>query len=167
MAHETLLQKLHRYGIRGDTLLWIKKFFLDNRKQSVVTNGTHSNNIPVSSGVQQGSVLGPILFLAYINDLPEQVRSRVRLFADDTALYLCISNLSEANTFQEDLCKLELWEEAWYMNFNPIKSQVLHATRLKTPIPSKYFLHSIELDSLSAAKYLGVTISDELSWGNT
>ena len=96
VAHEKLPQKLHAYGIRGDTLKWIKDF-LDNRKQSVVTNGISSSPIPVSSGVPQGSVLGPILFLAYINDLPEQVRSRVRLFADDTAMYLCISSLSEAN----------------------------------------------------------------------
>ena len=85
VAHENLIQKRHHYGIRVD------KNFLDNRKQSVVTNGTHSNIIPVSSGVPQGSVLGPILFLAYINDLPDQVRSRVRLFADDTALYLFMS----------------------------------------------------------------------------
>ena len=150
VAHEKLLKTLDRYGIRGDTLLWMKNF-LDNRKQSVVTNGTHSNNIPVSSGVPQGSVIGPILFLTYINDLPEQVRSRVTLLADDTALYLCIGNLSEANTLQEDLCKLELWEEAWNINFNPTKCQVLHVTRIKTPISFKYFLHSIELESVSAA----------------
>ena len=73
--------------------------------------------------------------------------------------------LSETNTLQEDLCKLELWEEAWDMNFNPTKCQVLHVTRLKNPIPSKYFLHIIELKSLSAAKYLRVTISEDLSWG--
>ena len=85
VAHEKLLLKLHYYGIRGDTLKWIKDF-LDNRKQAVVINGINSEKIPASSGVPQGSVLGPIRFLSYINDLPEQVKSRVRLFADDTAL---------------------------------------------------------------------------------
>ena len=129
------------------------------------TTGTYEFIIPVSSDVPQGSVLRPILFPAYINDLPEQVRSRVRLFGEDTALYLCISNLSEANTLQEDLCKLDLWEEAWDMNFNPTKCQVSHVTRLKTLIPSKYFPHRIELKSVSAAKYQGVTILDDLSWG--
>ena len=134
MAHEKLLQKLHRYGIRGDTLLWIRNF-LNNRKQSVVTNGTHSNIIPISSGVLQGSFLGPILFLAYINDLPEQVRSRVRLFAYDIALYLFISNLSEANTLQEDLYKLKLWEEAWDMNLNPLNVRFYMSPGLRPPFP--------------------------------
>ena len=85
VAHEKRIQKLHHYGIRGDTLKWIKGF-LDNRKEAVVINGVNSYWIPVSSGVLQGSVLRPILFLVYINDLPEQVKSRVMPFADDTAM---------------------------------------------------------------------------------
>ena len=82
------------YGIRGKTLSWVKDF-LDSRSQAVVLNGVKSDKIAVSSGVQQGSVLGPIHFLAYINDLPDQVKSRVRLFADDTAIYLAISSEGE------------------------------------------------------------------------
>ena len=115
----------------------------------------HSSTTQVFSGVPQGSVLGPILFLAYINDLHEYLRSRVRLFAEDTTMYLCIINISEANILQEDLCKLEKWEEACDMSFNPSKCQVLHVTRLKTPIPSKYDFHNTEFESVSAAKYLG------------
>ena len=153
------------FGVEDtSTLKWIKGF-LDNRKQSVVINGINSDSIPVSSGVPQGSVLGLILFLAYINDLPEQVRSRVRLFADDTAIYLAISSLSDAKILQDDLSKLEQWEKSWGMNFNPAKRQVLHVIRLKTSIPSKNFLHNTELETATAAKYLGVTISDDLSWG--
>ena len=139
--------------------------FLDNRKQSVVTNGINADSIPVSSGVPQGSVLGPILFLAYINDLPEQVRSRVRPFADDTAMCLAISSLSAANILQDDLSKLEQWEKSWDMNFKPAKCQILPITWSKNPIPSKCCLHNTELESATVAKYLGVTISDVLSWG--
>ena len=80
-------------------------------------------------------------------------------------MYLCISSLSEENIIQEDLCKLEQWEEDWDMNFNPAKCQVIHVTRLKYPIPSKYFFHNTELESVSAAKYLGVTISEDLRCG--
>ena len=79
VAHEKLLLKLHHYDIRGDTLKWIKDF-LDNRKQAVEINGINSDKISVSSGVPQSLVLGPNLFLACLNDMPEQVKSRVRLF---------------------------------------------------------------------------------------
>ena len=104
-THEKLLKKFILLALGGHSQKWITDF-LDNRKQSV-TNDNNSSTISVSYGVPQGSVLGPIPFLAYINDLPEQVRPRVRLFADDTAMYFCISSLSEANILQEDLRKLE------------------------------------------------------------
>ena len=118
----------------------------------------------VSSGVPQGSVLGPILFLAYINDLPEQVKSRVRLFADDTALYLAISSTTESQVLQTDLASLEQWEKMWDMQFNPSKCQVLQITKKTKPLNTKYILHNVELESVPAAKYLGVTIADDLSW---
>ena len=145
VSHEKLIQKLHHYGIIGDTLKWIKAF-LDNRKQAVVFNRENSNCIPVII-FWCPSVLGPILFLVYINDLPEQVTSRVRLFADNTAMYLALSSHIEGQVLQNDLLSLEKWEKMWDMNFNPSKCQVLHVTRLKTPVETKYFLHDTLLDS--------------------
>ena len=95
----------------------------------------------------------------YINGLPEQVKSRIRLFADDIAMYLALSPHIKGQVVQNDLLSLENGK-----NFNPSKCQVLHVTRLKTPIEIKYFLHDTKLDSVSSAKYLAVTISDDLSW---
>ena len=163
VAHEELISKLHCYGFRGRTLSWVKDF-LDSRSQAVVLNGDKSDKIAVSSGVPQGSVLGPILFLAYINDLPDQVKSRVRLFADDTAIYLAISPEGESITLQNDLFTLEKWEQRRDMSFNPSKCQVLHITRAKCPIQTRYILHGTVLESVLSVKYLGVTISDTLSW---
>ena len=93
-----------------------------------------TNGVPVSSGVPQGSVLGPILFLAYINDLSEQVKSRVRPFADGTAMYLAISSSTEGQVLQTDLECLEQWEKMWDIQFNPSKCQVLHITRKVKPL---------------------------------
>ena len=84
VPHQEKLYKLSNYGINNVTLTWLKSFQLSNRKQWVVLEGAMSDQVPVSSGVPQDSVLGPILFLAYINDLPLYVKSKVRLFADDT-----------------------------------------------------------------------------------
>ena len=161
--HEKLLFKLSQYGIGGETLQWIKSF-LDNRTQSVVVNGSKSSSIPVTSGVPQGSVLGPIIFLAYINDLPSKVKSRVRLFADDTAIYLAITSPEDSKTLQDDLRTLEQWENDWDMEFNPSKCQVIHITKARTPIDTTYNLHNIKLGSTTSAKYLGVDISNDLSW---
>ena len=163
VSHEKLLLKMHTYGVRGQTLKWIKSF-LDNRTQSVLLNGTSSEAIPVPSGVPQGSVLGPLLFLAYINDLPENVNSKVRLFADDTAIYMSLTSLNQSATLQNDLNTLELWEKNWDMEFNPSKCQVIHVTKKKETIPTKYYLHGTLLESENSAKYLGVDISNNLSW---
>ena len=104
VAHEKLISKLHFYGILGKTLNWVKDF-LNSCSQAVVLNTVKSDKIAVSSGVPQGSVLGPILFLIYINDLPDQVKFRVRLFADDTAIYLAITCCSKGRSInlQNDL----------------------------------------------------------------
>lgn len=163
VSHEKILLKIHEYGIRGNTLKWVKSF-LDNRSQSVVLNGTTSDAIPVSSGVPQGSVLGPLLFLAYINDLPQNISSKVRLFADDTAVYLTLTSANQSVTLQNDLKLLEKWELEWDMEFNPSKCQVIHVTKRKHPIPTQYFLHGVLLESVNSAKYLGVDISNNLTW---
>ena len=92
--HSKLLWKLHQCGIGGRTLAWIRAF-LGNRSQTVVLEDEESGSVPVTSGVPQGSVLGQILFLVYINYLPDELSSQVRLFADDTAMCLTIGRAED------------------------------------------------------------------------
>ena len=138
--HTKLIWKLHQYGIRGNALSWIRAF-LCNRLQTVVIEGEESGSVPVSSGVPQGSVLGPILFLVFINDLPEKLSLQVRLFADDTAVYLTIGGLDDGTVLQNDLDKLSLWESKWDMEFNPSKCQVVRVTTARKAINTVYTLH--------------------------
>ena len=100
--HSKLLCKLHQYGIPRHVLDWVRAF-LGSRSQRVVIDGEESESIPATSGVPQGSVLGPILFLIYINDLPDEVYSQVRLFADDTALYLTLESEDDSSTLSLSL----------------------------------------------------------------
>ena len=165
VSHQKLLLKLHRYGIRGPTLRWIQAF-LSDWTQTVVLENEKSNTVPVTSGVPQGSVLGPILFLIYINDLPDSTKSKVRLFADDTAIYLAVSSLEDAQILQQDLDHLHDWELEWDMEFNPSKCVVIHVTRSRTLIPSQYLLHGQVLESVAGSKYLGVEISSNLLFNN-
>ena len=163
VAHEKLLLKLHFYSIRGNTLNWIKDF-LDNRTQSVILNGSNSDSIPVPSSVPQGSVLGPMLFLAYINDLPDHVKFSVRLFADDTAMYLAVNAQTDSEILQKDLEKLEIWEKLWDTSFILTKCQDIHVTRRKNPFQTDYRLHGCVLESVPSAEYLRATISEDLRW---
>ena len=89
----------------------------------------------------------------------KKIQSQVRLFADDTAVYLTVTNI-----FQFDLESLQHWERTWDMEYNPGKCQVIHITCSKSPVKSRYFMRNQELESVDAAKYLGVTISKDLSW---
>ena len=125
--------------------------------------GEKSSEIPVTSEVPQGSVLGPILFLLYINDLPENIHSEVRLFAGDTAVYLTIDSKADCQTLQQDFHKLETWEKDWEMEFNPSKCQILYITRVRTPIRHQYVLHGQVLEAVHHAKYLGLEISHDLN----
>ena len=155
VSHEKLIYKLHGYGIRGKTLRWIKSF-LNGRSQTVVLEGDCSEEVPVTSGIPQRSVLGPILFLAYINDLPEKVKSQVGLFADDTAAYLAINSLADSRQLQDDLDILQDREVNWNMEFNPGKCKVIRVTRSRSPLPTTYTLHNQTLEVVQCARYLGV-----------
>ena len=115
-------------------------------------------------GGPQGSVLGPVLFLLYINDLPENIHSETRLFADDRAVYLTINSKADCQTLQKDLHKLEIWEKYWEMESNPSKCQVLHITRARTPIRHQFVLYGQVLEAVDHAKYLGREISHDLNW---
>ena len=107
--HRRLLFKIDHYGIRGSTHKWISSW-LSERSQNVVLDGQASDPVPVLSGVPQGSVIGPVLFLIFINDLPDNIRSSVRLFADDCVLYRNIKSPIDCQILQDDLNSLSLRE---------------------------------------------------------
>jgi len=134
--------------------------------QSVVVEGQISHTIPVTSGVPQGSVLGPLLFLLYINDLPECVSSQstIRLFADDSFLYRKIRSATDSIQLQHDLDQLAVWEQSWLMSFNPSKCQLLPITKKRSPIQHDYTLHGHVLEQVPKAKYLGLNLHEQLSW---
>ena len=120
VPHQRLLLKLKHYGVRGNILSWIEDF-LSARTQEIIIEGSKPSPSPVMSGVPQGTVLGPLLFLVYINDMPECVKSEIKLFVDDSLLYRRIQNIADCHQLQEDLNKLQEWEQRWQMGFNADK----------------------------------------------
>ena len=120
-----------------------------------------TNPVPVDSGVPQGTVLGPTLFLCHINDLPECVRSQTRLFADDCLLYREIKTQEDHHTLQQTLKHLESWAKAWGMRFNAKKCYIL-STRQKSNY--SYSLDNTILQQVTSNPYLSITISEDLKW---
>ena len=164
VCHSLLVHKLSHYGIVGQVNTWIRNF-LANRQQVVVVDGATSGSIAVESGVPQGSVLGPCLFLLYINDLPEDLTSTARLFADDTLCHNTVKSSKDQQDLQEDLNHLAEWEQKWQMKFHPSKCQSLQFTRKRQRLPATYTLHGHTLSNEKEVKYLGVTLSDNMKWG--
>ena len=163
VPHEKLLSKINHYGIRGNTHRWISSFLI-GRSQSVVVEGDKSAPVPVTSGVPQGTVLGPLLFLLHINDLPDHVKSQVRLFADDCLLYRTIASKEDQQILQQDLTSLEQWGVRWGMRFNASKCEIMRICRSPNPYTQMYSLGGEVLREAEQAKYLGINISNELSW---
>ena len=168
VPHQKLLHKLDKYGIKGDLLKWIKSF-LEDRRQCVRVDGMLSNWLPVTSGVPQGSVLGPILFVLYINDLPDEIKSLLLLFADDTKLFNSIINETSTLSLQDDINALFDWSCQWQLKFNPTKCKVLHVGR--TNHGQEYYIQSYdgevnELSLLGNDKDLGVIVDPCLKFTN-
>ena len=151
--------------MHGKVHKWISEF-LTNRLQKVVLNGTCSASVKVTSGVPQATVLGPPLFLIYINDLPEFVNhSEIWLFADDCIVYRCIHNQQDAELLQEDINAIQTWAPTWQMNFNVSKCCSIHFTQAITyKMENTYYLYDTPLLSLDHFKYLGITLQPNLRY---
>ena len=163
VPHHRLAVKLEHYGINGPTLRWIQSF-LRGRQQAVSVNGSHSSWQDVTSGVPQGSVLGPTLFLLYINDISDHLKSPIRLFADDSIIYREISSPMDHVILQDDLTTLATWADTWLMRFNVGKCAVMSITLKKKPSLHEYNIRGEVLNRAKEHDYLGVTISDDLKW---
>ena len=144
-------------------LLWIKSL-LFNRKQSVLFEGARSDWVSVSSGVPQGSVIGPILFNLYVADLPDVVFSSLRQYADDTVLYRTINSLHYVNVLQADLNNIALWCQNNFMSLNISKCKLMHITRSRKLIDTNYVISGQPLEAVKCYKYLGFIVSCDLSW---
>ena len=172
--HERLLSKLSAYGIGGEVLAWIRSF-LTNRKQRVRVGEATSEWKEVTSGIPQGSVLGPILFVLYINDMPESIEnnSTVKMFADDSKLYKRTDGANGASDLQKDLDKLYEWSNKWLLKFHPEKCKVLSlGNRPPEDIPTLHLysqhpnrtLEEIPLQETISEKDIGVFIDNKLSF---
>ena len=169
VSHEHLIYKLSKYGIKGQILNWIKDFLKD-RTQRVVIRGTASSQRKVTSGVPQGSVLGPILFLIFINDLPTELLTKLSLFADDSKLFARIltnkptpGDGNGSRTLQEDLDKVAMWAEKWKMEFNVDKCKIMHLGYNNPGVP--YRMGNAVLETTEEEKDLGILIDNKLDFG--
>ena len=164
--HNGLLFKLKRCGITGRLLEWLKDYLTD-RQQRVIINGEFSEWGRINAGVPQGSVLGPLLFLIFINDITHVIQHcKIRLFADDTCLFIEVDDPdTQALQLNEDLEHLNGWAKKWHVDFSPPKTEELLISRKRTPINhSLLYLDNTPIKSVSHHKHLGLTISRDLTW---
>ena len=159
VPHKRLIIKLQNLGICGDLLNWIKEW-LSDRQQRVVINGVTSEWVNVLSGVPQGSVLGPILFIIYINDLDCDIANDIFKFADDTKLLGKVGNDELLGKLQADLERIILWSEKWQMEFNENKCKIMYIGKNNKKEP--LFLGQNLLVHTREEKDLGIMISDDL-----
>ena len=166
--HEGLLFKLKSYGISGPLLLLIQNF-LPGRLQRVVLDGQASEWTQISAGVPQGSILGPLFFLIYINDLPEDLISLIKIFADDSSLFsLILDQIRCSQELNSDMQKVSEWAHQWKMSFNPDPSkqavEVYFTRRLIPPIPPVITFNNFAISVQDHQKHLGLILDQKLAF---
>ena len=159
VPHRRLLVKLRDLGIQGNILSWITGF-LTNRRQRVSIRGSVSEWLPVGSGVPQGSVLGPILFLFYINDLVDGLECPILLFADDAKIFKVIKSQEDIDALVRDMKKIQEWSDKWLLIFNEDKCGTMHIGSRN--VRTDYLLNHKVLKKTEAEKDLGVLVSQDL-----
>ena len=166
VPHRPLLDKLSQLGVNEKIILWVANYLIA-RKQSVVLNGVMAGSVDVLSGVPHGSVLGPLLFIIYLNDLASlslSGTSKVILYADDLALHRPITSANDYYVLQEDITAIENWTTANNLQFNISKCKYMMLSRRTPEIQvSPVTLNGVPLETF---KYLGLLLSSDLSWSN-
>ncbi|BHF59701.1 hypothetical protein SprV_0100266200 [Sparganum proliferum] len=161
VPHQRLLYKLSRTGIRGNLLRWIQSFLI-GRSQIVHVGDRQSAEVAVESGVPQGSVLGPTLFIIYVNDCVSELNCDVAMFADDVKLWSVIRTEFDEERLQADLTRLEKWSQDWLLPFNVTKCNVLRVGRTRSLSRRVYHLNGVPLQEVDAQKDLGVWVTASL-----
>ena len=164
--HKGLLFKLQTYGVTGNLLEWFKSY-LSDRKQKVMYKNLLSSSKTINAGVPQGSVLGPLLFLIYVNDVSDKMLSMCRLFADDNSLQYSSKNIAEMEcSINQDLNTLDKWSKQWLLQFNPNKTKAVFFTLKKNLNPPQLIFQQCPLEYVPTHKHLGITLSNNLGWSD-
>ena len=164
--HSGLIAKLDQIGIKGK-LLSLFESYLSNRKQIVVIDGVKSQIMDLKAGCPQGSRLGPLLFIIYINDIQKDLESEILLFADDTTLLAVGSNPEQTSAMlNRDLLKIESWAQQWKVTFNPKKSESLLFSRKPVNTLPVIFLGNTPIARVDTHKHLGIILSSSLDWAS-
>ena len=168
MQHDGLIFKFQENGISGKLLLLLKDF-LKSRKQRVVFKGQHSSRRDVNAGVPQGSILGPLFFLVYINDLPNSLKSKSKVFTDDTFLFSVIYDVNSSQIdLNKDLDKINNWAYQWKMSVNPDPSkkaqQVIFSRKVKNVLHPLLTFNNADVGQARSQKHLGMFLDFKLSF---
>ena len=163
-----MLYKLKSFGISGNLLNLIKHYLTD-RSQRVLLNGQCSNWQPILAGVPQGSILGPLFFLIYINDLPDGLKSNVKLFADDTSLFSVVKNKEEsASDLTNDLDMISKWAYNWKMSFNPDPGkpaqEVLFSRKNSNITHPIIHFNNVQVQRANQQRHLGIILDEKLNF---
>ena len=168
--HSGLIHKLKAYGVSGQVLSIIRSF-LSSRLIRVVLDGQSSVDYTINSGVPQGSILGPILFLIFINDLPDNILSDLAIYADDTTIYSCVpktddrfDKIESAAELEVDLRTVTEWGEKWLVSFNASKTKLLSINRYHNPYLPSVMMNGVDLPENKHFRLLGLTFSDDFTW---
>ena len=166
VSHKLLIHKLQSFGFHSNLLQWFNAY-LTGREQRVVVDGANSDWLPVLSGVPQGSILGPMLFLCYINDMPSSTQnSTIALFADDSKCFRTIQDTNDCLLLQRDIDSLYNWGKRWDLHYHPSKCQIICMSRRKNIVNFDYKMNGAVLGRTDSIKDLGIDITYNLVWND-